>query len=581
MKRPKSPGNDLEQGERINRLELALMSGQMNRRTFLKVMAGLGLSMTAAGLLANRAEAINANQKRLAENLSGHYDYIVCGAGSSGAVVARRLAENPDVRVLLLEAGGNDDLPNITEPAQWPTNLGTERDWGFMSEPNAALDGRVLPLSMGRVIGGGSSINVMAYVRGHRNDYDGWAQAAGDDAWSYAHILEIYKRIEDWQGPDDPDYRGKGGLFHVQSAPDPNPIAPAMVKAADGIGIPAYDDHNGAMMEGAGGCAIANVAIKDGRRQSVAACYLHPWLDQPNLTLLTGAHVQRVVLEGRRAVGIEFIWQDQRRRIRAGNEVILSMGAINTPKVLMLSGIGDQSELSRHGIRTVQHLPGVGRNFQDHILVGGCIWEYPEGRAQPPRNNLAECTFFWKSDASLPTPDLQPFQIEVPFTNDVTARYFDMPESGWTIAPGLVRPESRGRIQLRSANPDEAPVIHSDFLSDPQDMRALVRAVELCREIGNAPEMREFVKREIMPGRLRGRALEDFIRDASGTYWHQTCTAKMGRDEQSVVDGQLRVRGIDGLRVADGSIMPTVTTGTTMMPCVIIGARMAEILQQA
>lgn len=221
-------------------------------------------------------------------------------------------------------------------------------------------------------------------------------------------------------------------------------------------------------------------------------------------------------------------------------------------------------------------LPGVGRNFRDHVLLAGCVWEYKD--PLPPRNNLAECTFFWKSDAALDTPDLQPFQIEVPYASEVTATQFDMPEAGWTIAPGLVRPESHGRVTIRSADPDVPPVIDARFLSDQKDIDALVRGIEICREIGNSAEMRPFVKREVMPGPLKGAELVEFVRNGATTYFHQTCSCRMGRDEGAVVDAELQVRGIDKLRIADGSIMPRVTTGNTMMPCVIIGERMGEIL---
>ncbi len=245
----------------------------------------------------------------------------------------------------------------------------------------------------------------------------------------------------------------------------------------------------------------------------------------------------------------------------------------------MLSGIGDRAKLERAGVRAVHHLPGVGENFQDHILLAGCVWEYKTPLA--PRNNAAECTFFWKSDANLPTPDLQPFQIEVPYASEVTGKQFAVPQAGWTIAPGLVRPKSRGRIVLRSADPRDAVEIDSGFLTHPDDVRALVRCVELCRDIGNAAPLREFATREVMPGPLKGGELETFVRNAAGTYFHETCTCRMGRDDMAVVDGRLKVRGIDRLRVADGSIMPEVTTGNTMAPCVVIGERAAELIKPA
>jgi choline dehydrogenase len=570
--------DDLERGDRINMLEQALMRGQLDRRSFMKFAAALGLSAHAAAAMAQKATAIDANQAALASKLASQYDYIVCGAGSSGCVVASRLSENPDVKVLLIEAGGSDQLASIQDPGIWFTNLGTEREWGDKSLPQRHLNKRQLSLAMGKAVGGGSSINVMAYVRGHKNDFDHWAAEAGDPAWNYEHVLTIYKRIENWQGAPDPAYRGTGGNVWVQPANNPNPIAPAMVKAAAAVGIPSFADHNGAMMEGPGGCAIANTSIKEGRRMNMAAHYLHPVMDRPNLTVLTQAEVQKLTLNGKRCTGVEFAWKGKKHVIKAAKEVILSTGALNSPKLLMLSGIGDEASLKRVGIRAVHHLPGVGQNFMDHILLGGCVWEY--NKPEAPRNNFAECTFFWKSDSRLATPDLQPFQIEIPYTSEVTGKQFVMPQAAWSIAPGLVRPASRGYVALQSSDPRDRLKIQANFLSEPSDMRALVRAVELCREIGNAPEMREFAKREVMPGPLKGKDMENFIRNAAMTYWHQTGTCKMGRDRMAVVDNKLRVRGISNLRVADGSIMPRVTTGNTMAPCMIIGERMAEILKQ-
>jgi choline dehydrogenase len=254
---------------------------------------------------------------------------------------------------------------------------------------------------------------------------------------------------------------------------------------------------------------------------------------------------------------------------------VLSLGAVNTPKVLMQSGIGDEGELVRAGIDVVQHLPGVGRNFQDHVLVG-CAWEYKT--PLPPRNNGGETTLFWKSDPSLATPDLQSFQLEFPFTTPETAR-FSPPEASWSMLPGIVRPHSRGRLRITGPNPSDPLQIEADTFGDPADMKALIRSIELCREIGNSAAMRPFVKREVMPGNLTGRALENFARDGASTIHHQTCTAKMGRDKMSVVDGRLKVYGIDNLRVADGSILPRVTTGNTMAPCVIIGENAAKFIK--
>jgi choline dehydrogenase len=256
--------------------------------------------------------------------------------------------------------------------------------------------------------------------------------------------------------------------------------------------------------------------------------------------------------------------------------VVLSLGAIHTPKVLMQSGIGEQAELQRHGIPVVQHLPGVGQNLQDHPLFA-CVWQYQQPLA--PRNNGAEATFFWKSDPGLDTPDLQIGQGEFPMSTAETAARFDVPEYGWTLACGVVRPKSRGHICLTGPDPTYPVQIQANMLSHPDDLKAAVVGVQLCREVGNSAALRPFTKREAMPGNLKGAELEHFIRDAASTYWHQTCTAKMGKDAMSVVDGRLKVYGVEHLRIADGSIMPRVTTGNTMAPCVIIGERAAQILQ--
>lgn len=561
--------------QEIDRLEGLAMAGRLERREFLRRTAALGLGAAAALTMADHALAVADNQKALRNELTGSYDYIVCGGGSTGSVVARRLAENPAHRVLLLEAGGADDAPSILDPSAWYTNIGGAFDWGYKVEPFKGINRRTILSPMGKALGGGSSINAMIWARGHKNDFEMWAREAGDTAWGYAHALEIYKRIEDWRGHPDPVRRGTGGLVFVQPAPNPSPLAPAMVEAANAMGIPGVADHNGAIMEGEGGCSIANVRIRDNRRLNVPSSYVHPIMNQPNLTVLTKAFVHRVVLEGRRAKGVVFEWDGQVRRIEASREVILSTGAIHTPKILMLSGIGDQAELKRLGIKTVVHLPGVGRNFQDHTMVGGCMWEAPA--PIPPSNNAAEATFFWKSNPSLDTPDLQPFQIEIPYASEVYAKH--AVPSGWVINPGIVRPKSRGFLRLTSSDPRAAVQIHANTLQHPDDVKALRKGIEICRELGNSSMMKPFVKREVLPGPIKGAELDDFIRNSAVSYFHQTCTAKMGRDKMSVVDAKLRVYGIDGLRIADGSIMPRVTTGNTMAPCVLIGERMAEILK--
>ena len=516
-----------------------------------------------------------ANLQSGASRRSSHYDFIVCGAGPAGSVVAARLAENPSVRVLLIEAGGSDDVPEVMDPAQWPLNLGSARDWGFVSDPNPHLGGRSIPLNMGKVLGGGSSINVMVWARGHKNDWEHFAAESGDPAWGYESVLAIYRRIENWQGRHDPLRRGAGGPVYVQPASDPQPVARAMVEAAQAVGLPAYDTPNGEMMEGRGGVAINDLIVRDGRRSSIYRSYVQPRRDQSNLTVLTHALVSKLIFKGKAVFGVEVILENELRCFYADREVVLSMGAINTPKLLMQSGIGPNAELQRHGIKVIEDLPGVGRNHQDHVSFG-CIFECHEPQAVG--NGGSEATLYWKSDPGLDLPDLFHCQAEFAIPSVETAS-LGVPAHGWTMFAGLAHPKSRGELRLSGPNVEDPILIQANTLSHPDDVSNALKTIELCRAVASQPAFEGLVKGEAMPGNLGTTEMLAFARQAAVTYWHQSCTAKMGRDAMSVVNSRLEVYGIDRLRIADASIMPNITSGNTMAPCVVIGERAADMIK--
>ncbi len=507
------------------------------------------------------------------------YDVVICGGGAAGCVVAGRLASLGEVSVLLLEAGGPGDVAEVTDPKIWMRNIGSERDWRFASEPCSGLNGRRAPLPMGRVLGGGSSVNGLVWARGHKADFDLWEAETGDAGWGFQGAVALYKRIEAWDGPPSA-MRGTSGPMPITLPKDPVPVVGALLEALPNFGVPHVEDHNAEAMSGDGCCAVANVNVApDGTRVSTARAYLGPHKSNPNLTVLTGATVRHVRIEGDRATGVEFEVGGEIRMVEARREVVLSLGGVHTPKTLMLSGIGDETELKRHGIAVAQHLPGVGGNFQDHILVGGCVFEYRT--PEPPRNNSAEFTFFCKSDASLPSPDLQPMLEETAFGSEVTGPAYGLPTDpslAFTLAPGLIRPKSRGRVSLTGARPDDPVRIDANFLSEEADVAAIKIALELCRDVGNSDALRPFVKRELMPGPLADAEQLTFLRNAAGTYFHQSCTAKMGRDALAVVDGALRVYGVRNLRVADASVMPAIAGGNTLAPSVLIGERAADLI---
>jgi choline dehydrogenase len=572
----------MDRNKTLDRLERALIAGLINRGTFIvgAMATGLLLSSTVL-LLADELDAMREAQARNLRSLKRSYDYIVVGAGSAGCALVGTLAKRePSAQILLIEAGAWDTDPSIEDPRLWFTNLGTVRDWNDVSIPTASTNNHPVPEHTGRVIGGGSSINATIWARPFKADLDHWAAETGDDRWGYEHGLRLFKSIEDWHGTPDPAFRGEGGPVWVQPAADPLPLAAACLEAFRELGLPVLDDLNGEREITGNGFGYMNQIIEHGRRHSMARAFLYPVLARDNVTVLVNTQVNRVILEGNRAVGVECARNGQSQTFGAHREIILSTGGFNTPKLLMLSGIGDEAQLRGFDIPVHVHSPNVGENVQDHVLHGGCLYEAPKPFVY--NNSAANVSGYYKTDPSLELPDVSIVEIEIPYASDTIAKEFPAPPNTWALCGGLVTPSSRGTVRLRSANPDDRPIVDMRFLSHPDDVAKLERSIEIARAAAASAALKPFVVREVAPGRtLKGQELANFVRNGATTYFHSSGACRMGKDDAAVVDPQLRVNGMRNLRIADSTIMPRIVAVPTMPACVFIGLRLAEMLSQS
>jgi choline dehydrogenase len=529
-------------------------------------------------------------------DLEQGFDFIVVGGGTAGCVLAARLSEDPAQRVCLIEAGGSGKSLVVSIPAAVAVvQRSAALNWRFRTVPQSRLDGRQIGVPRGRGLGGSALINGMVYFRGHPRDYDAWA-SAGADGWSYREVLPYFRKSEHNEnfGPDV--FHGRGGPMNIRSITRPNPLNFAFFEALTGLGFQARADLNGADPEG---MALRQVAIRDGKRETTAGALLRPALKRRNLTVLTDAQATRVILNGRRAEAVEARTAQGTVVVRAHRDVVLSAGAIQSPQLLMLSGIGDAEHLASHGIEVRHHLPGVGRNLHDHLaspvhmstehpasygisaramprnLLN--VLEYALLRSGPLANNIFESAAFVKTVPGLTQPDVQ--LVFQPAKRPVPSFPFPLGH-GFAISPVGLYPRSRGRLTLASADPFAAPLIDPNLLSVPEDVEALVRGIRLVRRIFASPAFARYKARETAPGASAqsDADLIAYIRAEAYTVHHPVSTCRMGKDEQAVVDPQLRVIGIEGLRVADASVFPAIIGGNTNAAVVMIAEKAADMI---
>jgi choline dehydrogenase len=514
--------------------------------------------------------------------VSEPFDYVIVGAGSAGCVLAGRLSEDPDVRVALLEAGGEDTQPEIHVPVAFPALFKSDLDWDLLGEQEPGLDNRRLYLPRGRMLGGCSSINAMIYIRGNRLDFDAWA-AAGADGWGYDDVLPYFKRSEDNERGDDA-YHGVGGPLSVSESRSMQPLVDTMLKAARQAGHEANPDFNGARQEGVGRFQLTQ---RDGMRCSTADAFLRPAAARPNLTILTRAFTQRILFKGDRAVGVEVLRDGQVQAIRAGREVILSAGAYHSPVLLMLSGIGPEDQLSPMAIEIRSKLP-VGENLQDHIMAQlNYFTDEPslfnaatpenfalleEGRG-PLTSNIPEAAGFFRARAGVDAPDVQfHFAPSMFFDEGLTAPS----DHGYAFGPVVIKPTSRGRVMLRTPLPHSKPRVLCNFLTTVEDRESMLAGMRMALQIARQAPLKA-VEREpfSVPESDSDEDLMAFARKVGQPVYHPTSTCAIG----AVVDSELNVYGVEGLRVADASVMPEITRGNTNAPTIMIGERAADLIR--